>query len=264
MLKKANRLPGCISPEFLFWMYFIMKKFSFFSAKIISISILLVFTALFFGCKKEGVSSSGTLDKDTSYAMGMMMANQLSSSGIPSLQYDYNAFMEGFKDFNEAAETRLSWDQAIEKLNTFFTQLQAQENEKMWLEGEKNREDGEAYLADNGKRSGVTTTASGLQYEVLVQGSGEKPGSTDMVQVHYEGALIDGTVFDSSYNSGQPVEFGLNMVIPGWTEGVQLMNEGSTYRFVIPSDLAYGTNGAGPIPPNSTLVFKVELISILK
>jgi len=243
-------------------MYEIMKRFSVFS--VTAILVLVLCMTLLLACKKSGTASADALDKDTSYAMGMLLARQLSESGFENLEYDYDSFKQGFKDFNEAAETRLSWDQAIEKINVFITQFQAKENEKMWLEGEKNREAGEAYLAENGKRGGVFTTYSGLQYEVITEGSGEKPGPNDLVQVHYEGTLLDGTVFDSSYERGQPIEFGLNMVIPGWTEGVQLMTEGSTYRLFIPSDLAYGPGGAGPIPPNSTLIFKVELISILR
>jgi len=119
-------------------------------------------------------------------------------------------------------------------------------------------------MAENAARSGVTTTTSGLQYEVIKQGSGVKPGPDDSVRVNYEGTLIDGTVFDSSYASGQPIEFLLNAVIPGWIEGLQLMNEGSTYRFVIPPDLAYGSYGSGPIPPEATLIFTVDLLSVLK
>jgi hypothetical protein len=121
-----------------------------------------------------------------------------------------------------------------------------------------------AFLAENGKKAGVTTTASGLQYEVLKQGTGAKPAATDTVKVHYEGKLLDGTVFDSSVQRGEPVSFPLNRVIPGWTEGVQLMTVGSKYKFVIPSELAYGDQGAGPIPPHSVLQFEVELLSIEK
>jgi len=241
-----------------------MKKLSDFSVKAVLIIFLLV--VCLSGCKKgEEASAEGALDKDTSYAFGMYMANFMAGQmGLFDVKFDYSAFMEGFKAFIEAKETRLTPEQAMEKINTAFNQMQAKNNEKMLLEGEKNREEGEAYLAANGRRGGVVTTPSGLQYEIITQGYGEKPSAYDNVQVNYEGSLIDGTVFDSSYESGRPIEFNLSGVIPGWTEGVQLMNEGSTYRFVIPSDLAYGPSGAGPIPPNSTLIFKVELISVLK
>ncbi len=122
-------------------------------------------------------------------------------------------------------------------------------------------EEGKKFLEENGKRPEVTTTASGLQYEILQEGNGQKPsGATSRVTVHYEGTLINGNVFDSSYKRNQPATFGLNQVISGWTEGVQLMSQGSKYRFFIPSELGYGTRGAGSIPPNSTLIFDVELL----
>ena len=123
---------------------------------------------------------------------------------------------------------------------------------------------GEQFLADNAKKQGVTVTASGLQYEILSQGSGRQPKATDSVKCHYEGRLIDGTVFDSSYRRGTPATFGLNQVIAGWTEGVQLMQEGAKYRFYIPFNLAYGANGAGDsIPPYSALIFDVELLEVI-
>jgi FKBP-type peptidyl-prolyl cis-trans isomerase len=225
--------------------------------------VFLSFTALS-ACKKDDNSTGVDLDKDTSYAFGMLMANQLIGQfGFVGFRFDYSAFSEGFKDFNEAKETRISQDKAIELISAVFDRLQSEEEEKLWLEGSKNREEGEAYLAVNAARSGVTTTASGLQYEVMKQGSGPKPGPDDSVRVNYEGSLVDGTIFDSSYARGEPVEFYVDGVILGWQEGVQLMNEGSTYRFVIPPDLAYGPYGSGPIPPESTLIFTVELLSVI-
>jgi FKBP-type peptidyl-prolyl cis-trans isomerase len=240
-----------------------MYKAKNFSARF-TFLILFIFLAgsLLFSCKK-GESHPDALDSDTSYAIGMLMANELSGMGLGGLIFDYEAFVSGFKDYNEDEETRLSIERAMELINAVFMQLHAQNDDRMWLEAEKNREEGEAFMAENRARSGVLSTPSGLQYEVISQGSGRRPGPDDTVRVHYEGTLIDGTVFDSSYRRGQPLEFHLGMVIAGWTEGLQLMNEGSTYRFVIPPDLAYGPGGAGPIPPNSTLVFRVELISIV-
>jgi len=239
-----------------------MKKLSVLSVKAALVVLLCVFVLA--SCTKKEKPAEDAFDKDTSYAFGMFLAGQLGQMGFTNLKYDYEAFKEGFKAFNEAAETRLSWDQMIERLNAVYNEMQAKQNEQMWMEGEKNREEGEAFLVENRARSGVITTTSGLQYEVITRGSGAMPGPKDRVRVHYEGAFIDGEVFDSSYARGEPVEFPLDGVIPGWSEGVQLMNEGSEFRFVIPSNLAYGQNGAGSIPPHSTLIFKVELISILK
>jgi len=237
-----------------------MKRFSVFFIK--AAFILLLCAVLFAGCGKKDKPSPDALDKDTSYAFGMAIAMQI---GLGEFSFDYNALAEGFRDVNEEKETRLTPDEAMDKINVAISKFQAQHDEKMWLEGEKLRAEGEDYLAGNKNRPGVITTASGLQYEVMTQGSGAKPEATDMVRVHYEGALINGTVFDSSFSRGEPIEFPLNGVIPGWSEGVQLMNEGSTYRLYIPFELAYGPSGIeGFIPPFSALVFTVELISIIK
>jgi FKBP-type peptidyl-prolyl cis-trans isomerase len=237
-----------------------MKKNALFS---LILSILIV---LFGGCKENNASSGDagmTMDKDTSYAIGMYIASQFN---IPSVHYDYKSFMDGFRDFTEAEETRFSMDDAVAKIQAAFEQLSAQEDEKNQSLGAKNQEEGAAFLEENGRKPGVITTSSGLQYEVIVEGTGVKPAASDTVRVNYEGALLDGTVFDSSYTRGEPGEFALYGVIPGWTEGMQLMSEGSTYRFFIPSDLAYGSQGAGGglIPPNATLVFKVELLGVVK
>ena len=238
-----------------------MKKISIFSVK--AILILFLCAALLPACNKNETSSADALDKDTSYAFGMVLATYMMQMGLPALRYDYQAFMEGFRDFNEAKETRLSLEKADEKITAALMRLQSQMDEDMWLEGEKNREEGAAYLAENGRRSGVTTTASGLQYEVITQGSGAKPGPYDRIRVHYEGTFTDGEIFDSSYWYNEPAEFFVGQVISGWQEGLQLMSVGSTYRFVIPSDLAYGPGGMG-IPPNAVLIFKVELLAIVE
>jgi FKBP-type peptidyl-prolyl cis-trans isomerase len=207
------------------------------------------------GCDKDlGKPADGALDKDTSYAMGMYIASQFPLSGI---HYDYQAFAEGFKAFTEAEETRFSMDAAIEKINAAFAKYLGEQ-------AETNLAEGEAFLLENGRKGGVITTSSGLQYEVLTEGGGIKPGPADMVRVNYEGTFLNGTVFDSSYERGSPVEFPLNGVISGWTEGIQLMSEGSEYRFFIPANLAYGATGNQGIPPNSALIFRVELLSVVK
>ena len=240
-----------------------MKKILTLSAK--TALVLFFCTALIVGCKKDEKPAADALDKDTSYAFGMYMANFMASQmGLQDIHFDYSGFMEGFKAYIEASETRLTPDEAMEKINAAFMQMQAKNDEQMQIEGEKNQAEGLAYMGENGKRGGVVTTPSGLQYEVISQGNGAKPEANDMVRVNYEGTLIDGTIFDSSYQRGEPIEFNLSQVIPGWTEGVQLMNEGSTYRFVIPSELAYGRGAAGIIPTNSTLIFTVELLAVLK
>jgi FKBP-type peptidyl-prolyl cis-trans isomerase len=219
------------------------------------VSAAVAFLFAFSGCKKgSGNSTDGALGEDTSYALGMYIASQFP---LPGLQYDYKAFTEGFKAFTEGGETRFSMDAAIEKINTALTKYAGEQ-------AAANLAAGEAFLLENGKKPDVTTTASGLQYEVLTEGSGIKPGPADMVQVNYEGTFLDGTVFDSSYERGTPVEFPLNGVISGWTEGLQLMCEGSEYRFFIPANLAYGEGGSQGIPPNSALIFKVELLSVIK
>jgi len=239
-----------------------MNKPKIFSVRFLLVVLFLI-VSLSLSCNRGRTSNPDALDADTSYAFGMWMANQMSSMGLMDISYDYDAFMRGFRDFNEAQETRITPDRAMELISAAVMRIQAQDEEREWLEGELNREQGEAFMAVNRERSGVITTASGLQYEIISQGAGKRPGPTDTVRVHYEGTLIDGTVFDSSYRRGQPVEFPLNGVIAGWTEGLQLMNEGSIFRFVIPSELAYGNRGTGSIPPNSTLVFDVELIAVV-
>lgn len=189
-----------------------------------------------------------------SYAIGLSMGQNLMSSGVESLSYADLA--EGIKDVLEHQKPQISYQEAQQLLGKFFSELEAK------VAGEAKKA-GEAFLAENQKREGVKVTASGLQYEVLEATIGQKPKATDKVKVHYEGTLIDGTVFDSSYKRGEPITFGLNQVIKGWTEGVQLMSIGSKYKFFIPYQLAYGEQGAGAsIPPYAALIFTVELLGI--
>lgn len=192
-----------------------------------------------------------------SYALGMNVGYSYLASGISNLQVD--DFAQGVKAVMEQAEPALSIDEAKTIINDFFMQLQEQINKAA---GETLKK-GEEFLAENAKRPGIVTLPSGLQYEILSAGTGRKPSATDRVQCHYHGTLIDGTVFDSSVQRGEPAVFGVNQVIPGWVEALQLMPEGSRWKLYIPSKLAYGDRQAGSIPPNSALVFEVELIKVI-
>ena len=193
------------------------------------------------------------MDK-VSYALGLSLGQNMASSGVKTIEFD--DLVAGMKAIMNKEKPAISFDEAQEVLNTFFSELEAQ------VAG-KAKEEGEAFLAANAKREGVNVTASGLQYEVLTAAEGKKPKATDKVKVHYEGTLIDGTVFDSSYRRGEAISFGLNQVIKGWTEGVQLMSVGAKYKFFIPYNLAYGERGAGAqIPPYAALIFTVELLGI--
>ena len=189
-----------------------------------------------------------------SYALGLSMGQNLMGSGVTSL--DYADLAAGIKDVLEKNQPQISYQEAQQVLGQFFQELEAKIAGAAKAEGEK-------FLAENKKREGVQVTASGLQYEVLEATIGQKPKATDTVKVHYEGTLIDGTVFDSSYKRGESISFPLNGVIKGWTEGLQLMSVGSKYKFFIPYQLAYGERGAGQqIPPYAALIFTVELLGI--
>lgn len=193
--------------------------------------------------------------KKISYALGLGIGQQLKSMNIEN--FDAKEFCRSIEDVMNGRETDFSAREAQVMLSEYFEKKQAEE-------AQANIAAGKAYLEENGKREGVITTKSGLQYEVLTEGIGKSPKATDKVRCHYEGRLTDGSVFDSSYQRGEPADFGLNQVIPGWTEGVQLMKEGAKYRFHIPYQLGYGERGAGAsIPPYATLVFDVELIEVL-
>lgn len=190
-----------------------------------------------------------------SYALGLGIGQQIKSMNIENFQLD--DFARSIADVMEGRETALSSREAQALLQDYFSRKQKQEAQEHIARGK-------AYLDANAQKPGVTVTKSGLQYEVLQEGTGRSPKATDTVRCHYEGRLLDGTVFDSSYQRGEPANFGLNQVIPGWTEGVQLMKEGAKFRFTIPYLLAYGEQGAGSsIPPFSTLIFDVELIKVI-
>jgi FKBP-type peptidyl-prolyl cis-trans isomerase FklB len=189
-----------------------------------------------------------------SYALGLSMGQNLMGSGVEKLNYQDLA--AGIEDVLTHAQPKITYQEAQQVLNTFFQELEQK------IAGAA-KADGEKFLAENAKREGVKVTESGLQYEILEPSLGQKPKATDTVRVHYEGTLIDGTVFDSSYRRGESISFPLNGVIKGWTEGLQLMSIGSKYKFFIPYQLAYGERGAGQsIPPYAALIFTVELLGI--
>ena len=196
-----------------------------------------------------------------SYALGIGIGSQLAGMGAKELNID--DFARAIKDVISGSELKVDNAEAQTLVQNFFQEQEAKQQAAAAEAGKVAKAAGEAFLAENGKKDGVVTLPSGLQYQVLKEGDGKKPSATDQVVCHYEGTLIDGTVFDSSYQRNQPATFGLNQVIPGWTEGVQLMQEGAKYRFFIPYNLAYGERGAGAqIPPFAALVFDVELIEV--
>ncbi len=201
------------------------------------------------------------MDK-VSYALGLGIGRQLAQMGATGL--DIDDFATAIKDVLAGAELKIADREAQTIVQEFFRQQEAKANAAMAEKGKKAKAEGEQYLADNAGKEGVVTLPSGLQYKVLKEGNGRKPKATDKVKCHYEGFLIDGTVFDSSIQRGEPAVFPLNQVIAGWTEGLQLMQEGAKYRFFIPYHLGYGERGAGAsIPPFATLVFDVELIEVV-
>lgn len=191
-----------------------------------------------------------------SYALGVSIGHNLKNSGIDSLNKE--SFAKGINDILSGSEVSMSDQELDEVLKTFFTELQTKQSEK-------EIESGKAFLEANKDNAGIVVLPSGLQYQILKEGYGEKPVLTDKVKCHYHGTLIDGTVFDSSVERGEPAEFGVSQVIPGWVEALQLMSVGSKWRLFVPSELAYGAQGAGQaIKPYSTLIFNVEILDILK
>lgn len=219
------------------------------------------------GICASGVEAQESVDltdeaNRVSYAIGLNMGTSLKRQDIP---VEKDALVEGLFSALGDSEPRLTQAEIQETLNAFRTKHQEMQAAKLKEEGEANRKKGEAFLAENGKKDGVVTLPSGLQYKIVEAGSGEKPGARDKVTVHYRGTLIDGTEFDSSYSRNEPATFPLNGVIKGWQEGLQLMSPGGHWEFYIPSELAYGSRGSrGGIGPDETLVFDVKLISVEK
>lgn len=198
-----------------------------------------------------------------SYALGMSMGHNFKGTGIKTL--NSADFAAGVASVYDGVKPEMTFDEAKRIVNEYFAKLEAEMQAEAAKQGEVNRKNGEAFLTENAKREGIKVTDSGLQYEVLESGKGDSPKASDNVEVHYTGKLIDGTVFDSSVERGVPASFGVTQVIPGWVEALQLMHEGDKWRLYIPSDLAYGPNGAGGvIGPNMTLIFDVELLRVIK
>ena len=201
------------------------------------------------------------MDK-VSYALGLGIGRQLSQMGADSLNID--DFAQAIKDILAGKEPAVSDAEAQTLVKDFFEKQEAKQRAAAAEKFKDTKEKGEKYLAENAKKEGVVTLPSGLQYQIIKEGNGRKPKATDKVKCHYEGMLIDGTLFDSSIQRGEPATFPLNGVIAGWTEGLQLMQEGAKYRFFIPYQLGYGEHGAGAsIPPFAALVFDVELIEVI-
>lgn len=197
-----------------------------------------------------------------SYALGLSMGNNFRASGIQKI--DVEDFADGVAAVFEGRKPRMTYDEAKAEIQAFFTEMEKKQQEQAAAMAAVNAEAGTKFLDENGKRAEVRTTASGLQYEVLTEGTGAMPTAEDQVEVHYTGKLIDGTVFDSSVDRGQPATFGVTQVIPGWVEALQMMKAGSKWRLFIPSQLAYGPQGAGGvIGPNQTLIFDVELLRVM-
>ncbi|HLR31405.1 MAG TPA: FKBP-type peptidyl-prolyl cis-trans isomerase [Fodinibius sp.] len=232
-------------------------------------SMFLGAAALFFaGCNSNSGSASTDVSLDTtidsvSYSLGYQIASMsLKPQGMTDV--DADKFATGLKNALEDNESALSQSEMQQVVQTYQMTAQQKAQEKQQQEAEENKKKEEEFLAENRTNEGVQVTESGLQYKILEEGSGESPDSSDEVRVHYTGTLLDGTQFDSSHDRGEPTQFPLDQVISGWTEGLQLMNEGAKYRFWVPSALGYGPNPrpGGPIGPNETLVFEVELLEV--
>jgi len=227
--------------------------------KILFVSAALFIAVTFGDCKNNNSGNfpgEENFSKDASYAMGMNLGARLREGMLADgIILNMDEFLKGMKDGFGGTETRFELEEAIEMIDTAYNTL------RMEFDAPIIQQEVE-FLAENAKKPGVIITPSGLQYEILVDSDGPRPSFDSTVLVHYEGRLSDGYLFDSTYESGRPVDFPLNRVIPGWAEGLQLMTVGSKYKFYIPSEIGYGSEGTGPIPPYATLIFTVELLDI--
>ncbi len=222
---------------------------------------LVMIVAAASACGQGGSVSLDSNDSKASYGIGQDIGRNLKPAAS---HLDMDAFMQGLKDVLAEVDPALPPEELQAAIQQFSQEVAEEQEAERTAQAETNRSEGEAYAAENGDKDGVTTTESGLQYEVLEQGDGAMPGPTDRVSIHYRGMLVDDTEFDSSYG-GMPAEFGVDGVIAGFTEALMLMNVGSTYRVVIPAELAYGPGGSGDvIGPNATLIFELELLEIVE
>ena len=228
------------------------------------LAALVALAVLVAGCekapeaKKDEAVEITTKEQKLSYIFGQNIGGQFKAEGM---DVDVTAFSAGVEDALSDAEPRLAQDDVIAVLESFQQEQIAEREAENSALADKNKAEGDAFLAENGKKEGVVTLESGLQYKIIEEGEGPSPGAEDTVEVHYTGTLIDGTEFDSSHRRGVPATFGVNQVIPGWTEALQVMKEGAKWQLVIPTGLAYGPGGTGgPIGPNQTLIFEVELL----
>lgn len=213
------------------------------------------------GNAAEGSLANASYQQQVSYALGLNIGNDMRQNGVP---VDLESLTAGIADALTQAEQKLSDAECQAVLGRFQQEMQQKAQERMADIATENKAKGEAFLAENAKKEGVTTTDSGLQYKVIEEGSGASPTARDTVRCHYHGTLTDGTVFDSSYERGQPAEFPVGGVIAGWTEALQLMKVGGKWEVYLPSDIAYGARGAGgAIGPNETLIFTIELLDIV-
>ncbi|MDA7747217.1 FKBP-type peptidyl-prolyl cis-trans isomerase [Psychromonas sp.] len=243
---------------------------------VFKVSLLAAAVALTVGCNAKDEKATTTTqevaavafktdNEKAAYAIGASFSRYVETTLEKQAEFgmvlDKEMILQGITD-TLRGNSKLTDEETIETLKAYDARVQEAAEKTQVEAAAKAAADAAAFLAENAKAEGVTVTESGLQYSVITEAEGPKPSAEDLVTVHYVGTLVDGTEFDSSVSRGEPVQFPLNGVIPGWTEGVQLMSVGEKFKFVIPSDLAYGEQGAGPIPPGATLIFEVELLDI--
>ncbi len=230
-------------------------------------SLLTITFFAIVACKGQESTKNISMDNQNdklSYSLGVNIANSLKQQGLDSI-VNPSALHAAIADVVGGKDLQISEDEAKKTLEDFFKAKQEEQQAQAAAQGVENEAKGKQFLADNASKEGVVTLPSGLQYKIIKEGNGAKPGPTDKVKTHYHGTTVDGEVFDSSVERGEPISFPVNGVIKGWTEALQLMPVGSKWKLFIPSELAYGARGAGPkIGPNSTLIFDVELLDIEK